>query len=106
MISYHVSEAAHRLDVFVGGERVWTRALGGVYNNELAGCILCDVTIDSTSLHLILIVSFFDVQLYPCLCSTDEAYRVKLLMMPGVSGSDYINASYVDVSETCFLLGE
>ena len=28
----------------------------------------------------------------------DEAYRVRLLMLPGVNGSDYINASFVDVS--------
>ena len=28
----------------------------------------------------------------------DDDYRVRLLMHPGVSGSDYINASYIDVS--------
>ena len=29
---------------------------------------------------------------------SDERYRVRLLLHPGVSGSDYINASYIDVS--------
>ena len=32
------------------------------------------------------------------LCSLDDRYRVRLLLHPGVHGSDYINASYVDVS--------
>ena len=31
---------------------------------------------------------------------TDDRYRVRLLLHPGVNGSDYINASYVDVSST------
>ena len=30
----------------------------------------------------------------------DEPYRVRLLMLPGMLGSDYINASYIDVSIT------
>ena len=30
---------------------------------------------------------------------TDDLHRVRLLMQPGVNGSDYINASFVDVSD-------
>ena len=32
------------------------------------------------------------------LISPDDRYRVRLLLHPGVQGSDYINACYVDVS--------
>lgn len=35
------------------------------------------------------------------LCFIDDRYRVRLLLHPGVYGSDYINASYVDVSYHC-----
>ena len=35
--------------------------------------------------------------LHECV-SSDDKYRVRLLLYPGVVGSDYINASYVDVS--------
>ena len=35
----------------------------------------------------------------PCLSlPPDDSYRVRLLLHPGVLGSDYMNASYVDVS--------
>ena len=29
---------------------------------------------------------------------TDDKHRVKLLMYPGIEGSDYINATFLDVS--------
>jgi len=32
------------------------------------------------------------------LSGADDRYRVRLLLHPGVQGSDYINASYLDVS--------
>ena len=36
----------------------------------------------------------------PCLSlPPDDSYRVRLLLHPGVLGSDYMNASYVDVSK-------
>ena len=31
--------------------------------------------------------------------SSDDPYRVRLTMFPGVEGSDYINSTYMDVSK-------
>ena len=35
-----------------------------------------------------------------CVCSSDDHNRVKLLEVDGMEGSDYVNASFVDVRHT------
>lgn len=46
--------------------------------------------------------SILNLRLTTCLCAfdwlADEQSRVKLYQQPGVEGSDYINASFIDVS--------
>ena len=45
------------------------------------------------------IYMYMNVCMSPCVyIIAVDSYRVRLLMVPGVSCSDYINASYVDVS--------
>ena len=39
-----------------------------------------------------------------CSHISDDSTRVKLCFFPGVDGSDYINASYIDVSHGLLIL--
>ena len=54
---------------------------------------VCDFTVHDLEDSLVCVSWCISVCLSP-----DDAYRVRLLMHPGVSGSDYINAAYIDVS--------
>ena len=60
------------------------------FKNRVTNAIPCKWSGCDVGVKQILTLSF--------LMCTDNHNRVTLMMKPGIGGSDYINASYVDVS--------
>ena len=60
----------------------------------------CTYVYCMTVLSAYFLCTFYVLCVYYCLCivCADNFSRVLLEQQPGVDGSDYINASYVDVS--------